>query len=87
MAGLLDLWLFAGNQLALQMVIEEADFFHEWVHSVIFVRGLPHWVQMLDNEFGGMAETLFTLHSITNDSHHLRCITQDDAYRMQLCGL
>lgn len=73
MAGLLDAYTFLGNELALDMVVREADYFKAYHDHVIEVNGTAHWVTMLDNEFGGMAETLFKLYNITGDREHWRC--------------
>ena len=72
MAGLLDVYTFLGNQLALDMVIKEADYFVGYHDEVVAVNGSLHWVEMLNNEFGGMAETLYKLYDITHDPEHLR---------------
>ena len=72
MAGLLDTYLFMSDDLALQMVIDEAKFFQAWIEGVIESKGYDHWVTMLDVEFGGMAEVLYNLYSTTNDTNHLK---------------
>lgn len=74
MAGLLDQYTLRNSTLALTMVVEQADFWHGWVEAIISQKGLPHWVQMLDNEFGGMAEVLFNLYAVTGTASHLRCV-------------
>ena len=75
MAGLLDHYLFMAHPLALQMVIDEADFFYRWVDSIIATQGKPHWIKMLNNEFGGMSEVLYNLYGVTNSTKHLRCVS------------
>ena len=72
MAGLLDQYIFRESALALTMVTDSADFWYHWVENQIAAQGLPHWVLMLDNEFGGMAEVLYNLYFYTKDSRHLR---------------
>ena len=72
-AGLLDAYTFLGSQLALDMVVKEAEYFVAYHDHVAEVNGTTHWVKMLDNEFGGMAETLFKLYDITGDRKHWRC--------------
>ena len=71
-AGLLDAYAFTENQLALDMVVREADHFMAYHDHVVEINGTAHWVKMLDNEFGGMAETLFKLYDITGDRQHWR---------------
>ncbi|KAK9804537.1 hypothetical protein WJX73_005941 [Symbiochloris irregularis] len=71
MAGLLDQYTLRNSTLALSMVVEQADFWNDWVEGIITKKGLPHWVQMLDNEFGGMAEVLFNLYAVTGTASHL----------------
>ena len=72
LAGLLDIHTFLGNELALDMVCKEVDYFLAYHDHVVAVNGTLHWVKMLDNEFGGMAESLFKLYDITQDPDHLR---------------
>ena len=48
MAGLLDQYTFLGDELALQMVADEAAFFHGYVEDVLKHEGRAHWVQMLE---------------------------------------
>ena len=72
LAGLLDIHTFLGNELALDVVFEEVDYFLAYYDHVVAVNGTLHWVKMLDNEFGGMAESVFKLYDITQDPEHLR---------------
>ena len=67
MAGLLDQYLFLGNSLALQMVIDEAAFFYDYIQDVLTNEGKAHWIQMLETEYGGMEETLFKLYDVTGN--------------------
>ena len=53
MAGLLDLYNFQGNELALTMVMDEAAYFTAYADRVIAANGIEHWYQMLEVEFGG----------------------------------
>lgn len=73
MAGLLDVHLFMGDDLALGMAEEEAAFFTRYIDNVIAVNGTAHWHQMLEDEFGGMNEVLFNLFDVTRNPEHLRC--------------
>ena len=67
MAGLLDHYNFLGSKLALEMVVDEAGFFQEYVEDVLAKEGKDHWIQMLEVEFGGMEEVLFNLYQATQD--------------------
>ncbi|KAK9808170.1 hypothetical protein WJX73_004726 [Symbiochloris irregularis] len=70
MAGLLDQYIFLQSQLALEMVIDEANFFHTWVEGVVAQYGIGHWINMLNVEFGGMEEVLYNLYGVTKDPNH-----------------
>lgn len=72
MAGLLDQHLFTGSDLALDIVTGMAGFCLGYVDNVIKVNGTDHWHNMLNNEFGGMAEALYNLYDITKDKDHVR---------------
>ena len=72
LAGLFDTHTFLGNELALDMVWKEVDYFLAYHDHVVAINGTLHWVKMLDNEFGGMAESLFKLYDITQNPDHLR---------------
>ncbi len=58
------------------MVVKEAEYFTAYQHHVVEVNGSAHWVKVLDNEFGGMAETLFKLYAVTGDDDHRRCCSR-----------
>lgn len=66
MAGLLDMYTFQGNELALDMVKDEAAFFTAYADEVIAEHGADHWLAMLEVEFGGKTIdficTCFELH-------------------------
>ncbi|KAK9805585.1 hypothetical protein WJX72_006497 [[Myrmecia] bisecta] len=72
MAGLLDQYTFAGNELALQMCVDEAAYFLKRIDATLAVNGTAHWHEMLNNEFGGMNEVMYNLHAVTKDPEHLR---------------
>ena len=72
LAGLLDQHKFLGNELALEMVKEEAHYFAVRINKTLEVNGTDHWHKMLDVEFGGMMESMYNLYSITKDPEHLR---------------
>lgn len=72
MAGLLDQYLFLGNELALQMVIDEAKYFEAYIQDIVTHEGPAHWTQMLEIEYGGMEEVLFNLFDVTKDERWSR---------------
>lgn len=72
MAGLLDLYTFTDNELALHMVTDMAAYFSKRIDDTIKADGIQHWHKMLNNEFGGMAEVLFNLYAVTKDKEHSR---------------
>lgn len=67
MAGLLDHYNFLGNKLALEMVVDEAKFFHGYLVDILQKEGRDHWLQMLEVEYGGMEEVLYNLYEATQD--------------------
>ncbi|MFP4192583.1 MAG: beta-L-arabinofuranosidase domain-containing protein [Candidatus Hydrogenedentota bacterium] len=66
-AGLRDACWHAGNEQALEVAKE----FAEWAHET--TKDLTHneWQEMLACEFGGMKHSLADLHTITGDPMHL----------------
>lgn len=65
MAGLLDQYLYAGNNGALQMVVWMAKYFGNRVENVIKKYTIErHW-SSLNEETGGMNDVLYNLYSIT----------------------
>ncbi|KAF5822865.1 hypothetical protein HanXRQr2_Chr01g0031891 [Helianthus annuus] len=71
MAGLVDQYVLAGNNQALKMVTQMADYFFERVQNVIKQYTIErHWLS-LNEETGGMNDVLYRLYTITGDSKHL----------------
>lgn len=74
MQGLLDAYLFAGNEIALTMVNQMADYVKmrmdklddETIEKVLYSVGANP-----SNEAGAMNEVLYKLYKVTNDSSHL----------------
>lgn len=64
MAGLLEMYLQTGNAEALAVLIRKAG----WVDSWTAARAPAHMQADLDNEFGGMSETLYNLSAATGDA-------------------
>lgn len=62
MAGLLDMYTLTGNQDALKVVEGMAGWADTWTAS----KSEEHMQQILNVEFGGMAETLYNLAALTN---------------------
>jgi hypothetical protein len=63
MAGMFDMYQYAGNQQALEVVTGMAGWADEWSGS----KSEEHMQQILDTEYGGIAETLYNLAAATND--------------------
>jgi DUF1680 family protein len=63
MAGLFDMYRHAGNLQALDVVTAMADWANRWSAS----KTEAHMQQILDTEYGGIAETLYNLAAATND--------------------
>jgi DUF1680 family protein len=62
-AGMIDMNQFAGNQQALQVAEGIANWADEWSGS----KSEDHMQQILNVEFGGMAESLYNLAALTNN--------------------
>ncbi|SPF41726.1 conserved hypothetical protein [Candidatus Sulfopaludibacter sp. SbA4] len=63
MAGLYDMYSLAGNQQALKVVEGMADWADKWSGS----KPEEHMQQILNVEYGGIAETLYNLAAATNN--------------------
>lgn len=63
MAGLFDMYTLAGNKDALKVVGGMADWADKWSAS----KSEEHMQQILNVEFGGIAETLYNLAAATNN--------------------
>ncbi|KAI4373676.1 hypothetical protein MLD38_011777 [Melastoma candidum] len=71
LAGLLDQYIFAGNEKALKMVNLMAGYFYNRVQNVITRYSIErHWLS-LNEETGGMNDVMYKLFSITSDPKHL----------------
>ncbi|MBZ5584129.1 MAG: glycoside hydrolase family 127 protein, partial [Acidobacteriia bacterium] len=68
MAGLLDMYQLAGSKRALEVVQGMAGWADQWSGS----QTEEHMQQILEVEFGGMAETLYNLAAATNDEKWAR---------------
>ena len=63
-SGLIDQYLYSGNQQALEVVAKMGDWAYNKLH------GQPEETRrlMLRNEFGGMNEAMYNLYAVTGDS-------------------
>ena len=68
MAGLFDMYQHAGNRQALEVVSGMADWADRWSAA----KTEEHMQQILNTEFGGMAETLYNLAAATDNDRWAR---------------
>ena len=62
LAGMIDMYQYAGNQQALQVAEGMANWADKWSAS----KTEAHMQEILNTEFGGMAESLYNLSALTN---------------------
>lgn len=67
MAGLLDQYIFTDNPEALKMVTRMADYFYDRVTNFVKKNTLPKHFELLNEEFGGMNDVLYSLYNITGN--------------------
>jgi len=77
MMGLFDMYAWAGNQQALDILVRWARWFSRW--SSQFTR--EQFDDMLDVETGGMLEAWADLYSVTGDKEHYDLINRYDRPR------
>lgn len=65
-AGLIDQYLYAGNDQALEIMKSAA----EWAYQKLMVLSDTQRKRMLRNEFGGVNEAFYNLYAITGDKRH-----------------
>jgi uncharacterized protein len=63
MAGMFDMYAIGGNKQALQVLEGMAGWADQWTAS----KSEEHMQDILNTEFGGMAETLYNLAAVTNN--------------------
>jgi DUF1680 family protein len=63
MAGMFDMYLLAGNRQALQVLEKMANWTDEWTKT----KSEEHMQDILNTEFGGMAEVLYNLAAATHN--------------------
>jgi|tagenome__1003787_1003787.scaffolds.fasta_scaffold20990088_13 DUF1680 family protein len=92
MAGLLDMYVYCGNEQALDMVQKMAA----WVDLYSQPLSYEHMQRVLGTEYGGMGETLCNLYAVTGKPDYLDIATRFDkkwffdplaAHRDELKGL
>ena len=92
MAGLLDMYVYCGNEQALDMVQKMAG----WVAGYTGSLSYEHMQRVLGTEFGGMGEVLSNLYAVTGKEYYLHVAQRFDkkqffdplaAHRDELKGL
>jgi uncharacterized protein len=92
MAGLLDMYVYCGNEQALGM----AEKIAAWVGEYTGPLSYEHMQRVLGTEFGGMGEVLSNLYAVTGKEYYLRMAKRFDkkaffdplaAHRDELKGL
>ncbi|GHT23781.1 glycosyl hydrolase [Planctomycetales bacterium] len=68
MAGLLDVYLYTGNETAKTVAVNFAN----WIDEKFKNLTEKQWQTMLDGEFGGMNDVLYNLYALTGEDKHLR---------------
>ncbi len=68
MAGMFDMYRLAGNRQALQVLEGMAAWADGWTAS----KSEEHMQDILNTEYGGMAETLYNLAAVTNNDRWVR---------------
>jgi DUF1680 family protein len=92
MAGLLDMYVYTGNEQALEIVEKMADWTAGYTGSLSY----DHMQRVLGTEFGGMGEVLSNLYAVTGKEYYLEVAQRFDkkqffdplaAHRDELKGL
>ena len=92
MAGLLDMYVYCGNEQALDMVQKMAG----WVAGYTGSLSYEHMQRVLGTEFGGMGEVFSNLYAVTSKGYYLEVAQRFDkkqffdplaAHRDELKGL
>jgi hypothetical protein len=74
MAGLLDMYVYCGNEQALDTAEKMAD----WVGGYTGSLSYEHMQRVLGTEFGGMGEVLSNLYAVTGKEYYLRIAQRFD---------
>ena len=92
MAGLLDMYVYCGNEQALDIVQKMAGWAADYTGSLSY----EHMQRVLGTEYGGMGEVLSNLYAVTGKDHYLHVAHRFDkkqffdplaAHRDELKGL
>ena len=92
MAGLLDMYVYCGNEQALDMVQKMAD----WTAGYTGSFSYEHMQRVLGTEYGGMGEVLSNIYAVTGKEYYLEVAQRFDkklffdplaAHRDELKGL
>lgn len=76
--GLFDMFSLTGNELALELLIDAADWFHEWTAPF----STEQMDDILDQETGGMLEVWADLLAVTGREEHLDLVHRYDRRRL-----
>jgi uncharacterized protein len=74
MAGLLDMYVYTGNEQALDMVEKMAG----WTAGYTGALSYDHMQRILGTEYGGMGETLSNLYAVTGKPYYLHVAQRFD---------
>jgi DUF1680 family protein len=74
MAGLLDMYVYTGNEQALEMVQKMADWTAGYTGSLSY----EHMQRVLGTEYGGMGEVLSNLYAVTGKEYYLEVAQRFD---------
>ena len=74
MAGLLDMYLYTGNEQALEVLEKMAG----WTASYTGSFSYDHMQRILGTEYGGMSETLSNLYAVTGKPYYLHVAQRFD---------
>ncbi|HME11167.1 MAG TPA: beta-L-arabinofuranosidase domain-containing protein [Bryobacteraceae bacterium] len=77
MAGMLDMYRFAGNQQALEVLEKMASWADQWTAS----KPLPHMQDILETEYGGMNDVLYKLAAVSGDERWAKAGDRFTKYR------
>jgi len=80
MAGLLDQYEIANNTQALSMVTKMANYFYGRVMNVMNTQGMNGWQSILNVEWGGMNDVMYSLYVYTKNQSHLDLANLFDHY-------
>jgi DUF1680 family protein len=78
MAGMLDMHVYCGNAQALEVVKGMAAWAGRWVRPL----GEAQMARVLEREYGGMNEVLYSLSAVTGDEAHRELAHQFDHQRI-----